>query len=276
MVALAHVVADPEQRETVIEMVARRIEGLIRSGELRPGSLLPPEPQLASMLGVGRSSLREALKGLMFLGLIKARRGYGTYVESSLGPVISRHFQWMLLLQEIKYLELYELRRILEPAVASLAARRASKEDIHEMDAAVRGMKDNFRHPEKYLSCDMAFHGVFARAAKNVALQTVLSMMHDALLEGRRRVLPLIDNFENNQKRHECIYRAIADRDPKRARKAVLQDLKYSEELLRKDIESQHRSRDKIKWHSVVPDAKRKGSRALSKPGRRWATGKLN
>lgn len=243
-----------------METVARRIEGLIRSGELRSGSLLPPEPELASMLGVGRSSLREALKGLMFLGLIKARPGYGTYVQSSLGQVISRHFQWMLLLQEIKYLELYEVRRILEPTVASLAARRATKEDIEEMEAAVRGMKENFQRPEEYLACDLAFHEVFARAAKNVAVQTLLSMMHDALVDGRRRVLPLIDNFESNHRRHERIYRAIARRDASGARKAVLEDLKYSEDLLRKDIESQDRSRDKIKWQSVVPSSKHKSA----------------
>jgi len=178
--------------------------------------------ELASMLGVGRSSLREALKGLMFLGLIRARPGYGTYVQSSLGRVISRHFQWMLLLQEIKYPELYEIRRILGPAVASLAARRATPEDIHQMEAAVRGMKENFQRPEKYLECDIAFHEVFAKAPKNMAMQALLKMMHDALVDGRRRVLPLIDNFESNHRRHERIYRAIAQRDAKAARKAVL------------------------------------------------------
>ena len=64
-----------------METVARRIENLIRGGELRVGSRLPPEPKMAAMLGVSRSSLREGLKGLMFLGLIKARPGYGTYVQ---------------------------------------------------------------------------------------------------------------------------------------------------------------------------------------------------
>ncbi len=257
-----------------MEMVARRIEGLIRSGELRSGSLLPPEPELASMLGVGRSSLREALKGLMFLGLIKARPGYGTYVQSSLSRVISRHFQWMLLLQEIKYLELYELRRILEPTVASLAARRATKEDIQEMEVAVRGMKDNFQHPEEYLEYDMAFHEVFARASKNVALQTLLSMMHDALVDGRRRVLPLIESFKNNQRRHEKIYRAIARRDAKEARKAVLEDLKYSENLLRRNIESQERSQEKIKWQSVLPTSQDTDRSATRQARRKSGPGK--
>ena len=124
-----------------MDAVARRIESLIRSGELRVGSRLPPEPELAAMLGVSRSSLREGLKGLMFLGLIKARPGRGTYIQSSLGRGAGRHFQWMVLLREVKYLELYELRKILEPTVAAIAARRASVEDLEKIALSFPGVE---------------------------------------------------------------------------------------------------------------------------------------
>jgi DNA-binding FadR family transcriptional regulator len=77
-------------RETVIEMVAYRIESLVRSGDLRRGSRLPSEPQLAKILNVSRASLREALKGLVFLGLLKARTGDGTYLQPSLTSMASR------------------------------------------------------------------------------------------------------------------------------------------------------------------------------------------
>jgi GntR family transcriptional repressor for pyruvate dehydrogenase complex len=229
-----------------METVARRIEGLIRSGELRVGSRLPPEPKLASMLGVSRSSLREALKGLMFLGLIRARPGYGTYIQSSLGRVVSKHFQWMLLLQEIKYLELYELRKMLEPTVAALAARRATKEDLEKMAAAIRGMKNSFDYPEQYMAYEMTFHEEFAQASKNAAVEMLLRMMYGALAEGRRRTLPLIENFESNYRRHERIFRLIAKRDAAGARKAVLGDLEYAEALLRKDLAAQDRLRDRL------------------------------
>jgi GntR family transcriptional repressor for pyruvate dehydrogenase complex len=255
---LAHATPEPARRETVMETVARRIEGLIRGGELRVGSLLPPEPKLASMLGVSRSSLREALKGLMFLGLIKARPGYGTYIQSSLGRVVSRHFQWMLLLQEVKYLELYELRKILEPAVAGLAARRATKEDIARMEQAIRGMKNSFERPEQYMAHEMTFHEEFAQAAKNVAVETMLRMMYDALAEGRRRTLRLIENFESNFRRHQRIFRLIARRDAAGARRAVLEDLKYAEALLRKDLEAQDSLRAKIGGSPVSSDTKHK------------------
>jgi DNA-binding FadR family transcriptional regulator len=237
---------EPLKRETVMDTVARRIESLMRTGELRVGSLLPPEPKLAAMLGVSRSSLREALKGLVFLGLIKARPGYGTYIQSTLGRVVSRHFQWMLLLQEIKYLELYELRQILEPAVAALAARRASKDDTDKMEAAIGEMKKHFHQPEQYMAAEMAFHEGFLQAAKNVATQTMLRMMYDALAEGRRRVLPLISDIEQNYRRHERIFNCILKRDAKGARNAVLNDLRYAEALLRKDLLTQERLRARM------------------------------
>jgi GntR family transcriptional regulator, transcriptional repressor for pyruvate dehydrogenase complex len=234
----------PVRRETVMEMVAERIEALVRSGELRSGSRLPPEPKLAEMLHVSRGSLREALKGLVFLGLIKARPGDGTYIQPSISGVISRHFQWMLLLQEIKYLELLELRQILEPAAAALAARRATKDDIEKMKEALTGMRAGLHHPEKFMANEIVFHECILQAAKNVVIQTTMRMMYDAMEEGRRRVLPLIDDLKRNFDRHERIFNLIEKRDARGARLEVLEDLHYAESLLRRDLESHDRKRN--------------------------------
>ncbi len=243
---------EPVRGETVMETVARRIESLIRSGELRVGSRLPPEPELAAMLGVSRSSLREGLKGLMFLGLIKARPGSGTYIQSSLGRSAGRHFQWMLLLHEVKYLEIFELRRMLEPTVAALAAARATQEDLEKMEAAILGMKGNFGSPEQYMACELAFHEEFGRATKNAAIEMMLHMMYQALAEGRRRTLPLIADFESNWRRHRRIFKLIARHDTAGAHQAVLDDLKYAEDLLRKDLSEQDEFRENMGRMKVV------------------------
>jgi GntR family transcriptional repressor for pyruvate dehydrogenase complex len=147
------------ERETVIEMVARRIEDLVRSGELTRGSRLPSEQRLAAMLQVSRGSLREALTGLVSLGLLKARAGDGTYLQPSLTSMASRHLQWMLLLNEIRYMELYELRELLEPAAAGFAARRASREDLDIMRSALEGMKQSTNDPELFVHHEMEFLG---------------------------------------------------------------------------------------------------------------------
>jgi GntR family transcriptional repressor for pyruvate dehydrogenase complex len=228
----------PVERETVIEMVARRIESLVRSGDLGRGSRLPSEPRLAEMLQVSRASLREALKGMVFLGLLKARPGDGTYLQPSLSSMASRHLQWMLLLQEIKYIELYELREILEPAAAALAARRATSEDLDRMQAALSGMRAASSDPEAFILHEMEFHNAITRASKNGAMQSTMQMMYGALSEGRHRVLPLVRDIAEHCARHERMFHLIANRDVKKARRAVIADVKYAESLLRENLQS--------------------------------------
>lgn len=224
------------QRETMMEMVAGRIESLIRSGRLARGSRLPSEVRLAEMLGVSRASLREVLKAMVFLGLIKARAGDGTYLQPSLTSMVSRHFQWMLLLQEIKYLELYELRQILEPAAAALAARRATRDDLHRMREALHAMRTALHDPESFIRAEMEFHAAITQASQNVAIQSTMRMMYGALAEGRHRVLPLVESINKHCAHHERIYKLIADGDATNARRAISEDLKYAELLLRKDL----------------------------------------
>lgn len=259
------------RRETVMETVFRRIEGLIRSGELRVGSRLPSEPKLSAMLGVSRSSLREALKGLMFLGLIKARPGHGTHIQSALGREVGKHFQWMLLLQEVKYLELYELRKILEPNVAALAARRATKEDLARMGAALQGMKASFDRPEQYMAHELALHEEIGRATKNAAIEMMLRMMYDALAEGRRRTLPLIPDFQGNWLRHKRIFSLIQKRQAGGARRAVADDLKYAETLLRKDLEAHEDFRSKsAEFESDSAQIRRKAPARVQRAELKW------
>lgn len=223
-------------KETVIEMVARRIEALVRSGELSRGSRLPSEPKLAAMLQVSRGSLREALKGLVFLGLLKARAGDGTYLQPSLTSMASRHLQWMLLLNEIRYLELYELRELLEPAAAGFAARRASREDLDIMRSALDGMKQSIHDPKAFIGHEMDFHGAITSASKNGALQSTMQMMYGALTEGRHRVLPLVSDLAEHCSRHERIFQLISQGDATGARRAVTADVKFAESLLRNSL----------------------------------------
>ena len=219
-----------------MEMVAHRIESLVRSGQLGRGSRLPPEPRLAEMLHVSRASLREALKGMMFLGLLKATPGDGTYLQPSLSGMLRRHFQWMLLLQEVKYFELFELRQILEPAAAALAARRATPEDHEQMRVALAAMRAAIHDPVLFVRSEMEFHDAITQAAKNAALLSTMRMMYGALAEGRHRVLPLVKSLDNHCAHHERIYQLIAGGDAAAARRAIAADLKFAESLLREDL----------------------------------------
>jgi GntR family transcriptional regulator, transcriptional repressor for pyruvate dehydrogenase complex len=265
-------------RETVIELVARRIEALVRAGDLRRGSRLPSEPRLAGMLGVSRASLREALKGLVFLGLLKARPGDGTYLQPSLTSMASRHLQWMLLLQEIKYLELYELREILEPAAAQLAARRATRDDLEQMKAALDGMKRSTADAETFIRYELEFHGAITRAAKNGAMQSTMQMMYGALSEGRHRVLPFVPDIQEHWARHERIYQLIASGDATGARRAVTADVKYAEKLLEENLQGLQKNEvrkstkaAKIPAATKSPRKMARGSSATTKVHSHWS-----
>jgi len=237
-IAITATQLEPIHRETVMDMVARRIEQLVRSGELKAGDRLPPEPDLAQMLRVSRGSLREALKGLMYLGLIRSRAGDGTYIQSSLSRVLNQHFQWMILLNEVKHLEVYELRKIIEPDVAALAAKRATSGDLGRLEAALDGMAHAQGNPELFQEFDIQFHDAFAQASGNAAIHTTMRMLYHATSEARRAVLPFIDNWNKHWRRHERVFTLIRDRRPELARKAVLEDLLYAERLLHKHISS--------------------------------------
>jgi GntR family transcriptional repressor for pyruvate dehydrogenase complex len=254
---------EPVRRETVMDMVARRIEQLVRSGELKPGDRLPPEPELAQRLDVSRSSLREALKGLMYLGLIRSRAGDGTYIQSSLTRVLNQHFQWMILLNEVKHLEIYELRKIIEPEVAALAAKRATRADLERLEEALEGMSQGCRKRDLFHEFDIQFHEAFAQASGNVAIQTTMRMLYHATTDARKAVLPFIDNLETHWQRHERVYRNIRDHKPELARKAVLEDLLYAESLLHKHVASlaKHpakRNSGSVKHGLVLPVVRKK------------------
>jgi GntR family transcriptional repressor for pyruvate dehydrogenase complex len=264
--AAASLVTPSSRRETIIDMVAHRLETLVRNGELGRGSRLPSEPRLAEMLNVSRASLREALKGMMFLGLLKARPGDGTYLQPTLSSMVSRHFQWMLLLQEIKYFELYELRQILEPAAAALAARRATPEDLEQMRMAVTAMRAAINDPDQFVRAEMHFHDAITQASKNAAILSTMRMMYGALAEGRHRVLPLVESLEKNCASHERIYHLIAGGEAGPARRAITEDLKYAEFLLRKDLKGAERFSvlsGQTAAFPAVPLARRKRARTV-------------
>lgn len=268
------------RRESVIDMVAHRIETLVRNGQLGRGSRLPSEPRLAEMLNVSRASLREALKGMMFLGLLKARPGDGTYLQPSLTSMVCRHFQWMLLLQEIKYFELYELRQILEPAAAALAARRATHEDHEQMRGALGAMRAAIHDPVLFVRAEMEFHDAITQASKNAAILSTMRMMYGALAEGRHRVLPLVESLERHCAHHERMYKLIAGGHAGPARRAIAADLKYAESLLRKDLKTADRvgaSHEEevdvspLRAHSSGPRGKKKAARTRIEGQRRTA-----
>ena len=124
---------EPIKSTRIYEEIVRQVKALIAEGRLKSGDQLPPERDLAAQFKVSRTSVREALRTLESLGLIEIRPGEGTFVREVSVESLIEPLAHVILSQREAVGELFEARRLLEPALAGLAARRATQDDLHEM-----------------------------------------------------------------------------------------------------------------------------------------------
>ena len=150
------------------------IRAMIRSGELGPGDRLPPENELAERLGVSRGSLREAVRALSQINVLDVRRGDGTYVTSlAPGELLSGMVFAMELLQVQGLEEVVEVRRLLLPPAAALAAQRVTKEQLADMHAVVDQLQ-RATDPDEIAGLHRRFGSLVSDASGNETLSSIL------------------------------------------------------------------------------------------------------
>ena len=159
---------------SVTDEAIAKIRDLITGGRLNPGDRVPPEQELAALLGISRSSLREAVKALSQAKVLYVRRGDGTYV-SSLEPrlLLSGLGFAVDLMQDKALQEIFEVRRLLEPAATALAAQRISDAQVATLYDSLADMK-GAQDPEELVMRDMDFHARIAEASGNASLCSIL------------------------------------------------------------------------------------------------------
>jgi GntR family transcriptional repressor for pyruvate dehydrogenase complex len=217
-------VGEPIERPNTYELLAQRLLDSIASGEIADGDPLPSERELVERFGVGRSSVREALRTLQSKGLIH-QRGKGRFVTAEPQAPVSSSLQVLLELHECDRRELFEIRSVLEGETAAFAAERRSDEDLVAIAATVEQMAANLDTAESYIDGDLQFHLAIARACRN---RFALHMMH-AIRDVLR--LSLLAHFEipgapeTSVAHHRAIYAAIAARDPETARRRMHEHL---------------------------------------------------
>ncbi len=191
-----------------------KIKAMIRSGELGPGDRLPPEKELSEALGLSRSSLREAVKALEIIRVLDVRRGDGTYVTSLTPDILLHAMSFVVdIHQDSSVLELFEVRRILEPAAAALAARLATPADVEHLSgllAAVRGAPS----VDELVAHDQVFHRRIAELAGNAYLTSLLETLSSSTLRARVwRGLSEEGSVERSLTEHRMIVDALARGD---------------------------------------------------------------
>ncbi len=153
------------------------IRSMIVTGALRPGDRLPPEAELAEQLALSRSSLREAVRALTFIGVLRTRQGDGTYVTDLDGASLLDTLGFVVdLASEQTLIEFFELRRLLEPATASLAAARATDDDIETIEGCLGAMVDAAAAGDRdgFIDADLGFHHTVADIVGNTVLSSLL------------------------------------------------------------------------------------------------------
>jgi GntR family transcriptional regulator, transcriptional repressor for pyruvate dehydrogenase complex len=219
------------RKNKVYEEVARQIERLILK-KLRPGDKLPSERELAEMLGVSRSSIRDAIRSLELMGLVEPRQGAGTIVcevsaESLVNPLSN-----LLVRQQQQVAELLDFRKMLEPPLAARAATHASDEEVAEMEEILRRQDEKLRLGRLAIEEDSEFHYSVAMASENTVVLKVLDILMDLLRETRERSLQLDGRPQKSLAGHRRILAAIKRHDGEAAKAAMRRHIEDIEEIV--------------------------------------------
>jgi GntR family transcriptional repressor for pyruvate dehydrogenase complex len=219
----------------VTEDAIETIRDLIATGQWGPGARLPRETDLAAQLGLSRNSLREAVRALSLARVLEVRQGDGTYVSSLEAEEL---FQPTLLatnlMQGRTVLELFEVRRMLEPEAAALAALRADDDVVSDLRAELDAMFAAGDRAEDLVAADTAFHDVIARAPGNGVLRALLRSLSTSTVRARLwHGIADRDALDVARAEHARIYHAIAAGDVDLARAAALVHIASNEAWLR-------------------------------------------
>ena len=219
------------RRNKVHEEVAKQIERLILK-KLKPGDKLPSERELAELLRVSRSSIRDAIRGLELMGLVEPRQGAGTIVRELSAESLVNPFANALKHRQELVSELLDFRKMLEPPLAARAATHASPDEVSEMEEILQRQAVKLAHDETAIAEDAEFHYSVALASGNSVVLKVLDILMDLLRETRERSLQLKGRPQRSLAGHRRILAAIKRHDAEAAKAAMRRHIEDVEEIV--------------------------------------------
>jgi GntR family transcriptional repressor for pyruvate dehydrogenase complex len=204
----------PVARAKVFEQIVTQVERQILAGELRAGDFLGSERELAEQFGASRTAVREALKTLAQKGLVDMRPGRGTLVVNDTSRAMRHSLRLMMRVEQAHNpVNLVEVREILEPEIAALAAARASAEDIAALREAVETMDRALDNADAYIAADNDFHRALARGTCNPLILALIDSVVDLLSEQRKLVFATEGGPQRGQEHHKRLLEMITQRN---------------------------------------------------------------
>lgn len=223
----------PIQSERLYEQIVSQIEQRIEKGELKVGDQLPSERELAEQFAVSRTAVREAVKALREKGLVEILAGRGTFITDGTSDKIRNSLGLLMKIGNTKgSANLVEVREILEPEIAALAATRITDEYIVAMQDAVNIMEvaTASNNSEAFVEADLDFHLALAEATQNPIIPALMDSVIDLLREQRKRTGNVSGGLARGQYHHKIILEAVIKRDPDAARQAMQNHLQQVRE----------------------------------------------
>jgi GntR family transcriptional repressor for pyruvate dehydrogenase complex len=212
-------VGKPLGRKSVVKQVLDHFREALIKKELKPGDYLPSETELTESFGVGKTSIREAVKMLEAVGIVEVKQGHGTYIrekpaEDTLTPMI-----FQLIVDQGTHEQLIQLRELFEPGYMSLALQQATDEEIARIGESIDEFERKIEAGTQRAEDDLNFHYRILEATHNPFIirigRTVLQLFTASVTQSMRTIPDVA------LKDHRAIFRALEARDPNALEQAV-------------------------------------------------------
>ncbi len=213
------------KKSTLSETIIIQIKEMIVNGDFKPGDRLPSERELTKLLGVSRPPIREALHALSAMGLIEIRMGEGNFLCKDIS-IIDNDLKLKIMFRKKAANDLVEARCVLETQIVELACKRATSEDLVDIEEAYNRCLQHKKYNRMRLKADFDFHIAIAEASKNFILREMLVSIKEYLIEanisaGGDNVIK-VEKVETSNASHKALAEAIARRDAKTAREEMM------------------------------------------------------
>lgn len=222
--------------KSLVEHTSEGIVKLIVENEYNVGQKLPNEYELSTQLGVSRNTVREAIRALVSINVVEIRRGAGTFVSQKKGIADDPLGLTFIKDKEKMYLDLIQIRFMLEPPIASLAAQNATAEEIEKLGQLCDEVEQLLLAGKNPVEKDVEFHTQIAKCSKNMVVPTLIPIINAAItvftnINENKVVSRTIEN-------HREIFEAIKDHRCNDAQDAMLLHLSYNRNKLRKNMKN--------------------------------------
>ncbi len=220
------------RKKRAYEDIVKQLRNLVEKGRWKKGDQLPTERELSETFKVSRATVREAIFSLETMKLVDRRQGNGTYVIASSGETLVQPLAAALFHEKDDLIDIFFLRKIIEPEVAQLAAENGTAEEMNELEEILREQEEEVVQGNDLVWADSKFHHLLARMSRNRILERLLLALLDLLSQTREKYLQTEERKVKSLQGHREILVAIKNGNSSGARQAMRRHLKDVEGVL--------------------------------------------